>query len=102
MLEALDIENKSANGVVERYIYNLFIERQDTVASIIAAVDAADPATFQVSELLTLFVKEAGIRRSIDKAYEIVTYALFEAVVRGLGRCYSKRAATKRRSVTGV
>jgi type II restriction enzyme len=34
--------------------------------------------------LLELFVKEAGIRRSIDKAYEIVVYSLFETVISAL------------------
>lgn len=33
---------------------------------------------------MELFIKEAGIRRSIDKAYEIVVYSLFETVVSAL------------------
>ncbi len=31
-----------------------------------------------------MFVKEAGIRRSIDKAYEIVVYSLFETIISAL------------------
>ncbi|MBC7912042.1 MAG: HaeII family restriction endonuclease, partial [Pyrinomonadaceae bacterium] len=81
MLAILDRENKKTNGAVERYIYMRYSERQGTVASIIAAIEAATPETFQLSALLDLFVKQSGIRRSIDKAYEIVAYSLFETVV---------------------
>jgi HaeII restriction endonuclease len=36
---------------------------------------------FQLSEFLQLFWQEAGLRRSIDKVYEIIVYALFSAIV---------------------
>jgi|ERR1043165_1577954 type II restriction enzyme len=81
MLDTLDKENKRTDGAVERYIYMRYGERQGTVTSIIAAIEAATPETFQLSALLDLFIKQSGIRRSIDKAYEIVAYSLFETVV---------------------
>jgi len=84
-LAALDEENKATDGAVERYIYLRYSERQNTVSGLIAAVEAALPATFELRALLDLFVTIPGIRRSIDKAYEIVTYALFETVVTSLG-----------------
>ena len=85
LLTLLDIENKVTNGAVERYIYLQFMERQATVTEIIAAVELANPNTFLLEDLLTLFVRTAGIRRSIDKVYEIITYALFETIVQGMG-----------------
>ncbi len=83
-LAALDAENKVTGGAVERYIYLRYAERQNTVSILIAAVETALPATFELRALLNLFVTIPGIRRSIDKAYEIVTYALFETVVTSL------------------
>lgn len=81
MLATLDTENKQNNGAVERYVYMRYGERQGTVTGIITAIEAATPMTFQLSALLDLFVRQSGIRRSIDKAYEIVAHSLFETVV---------------------
>ncbi len=81
LLKSLDDENKRENGAVERYIYMRFKERQTLVSVITDVIATATPNEFQVSELFNLFKREAGIRRSIDKAYEIVTYSLFETIV---------------------
>ncbi len=80
-LKALDEENKDTGGAVERYIYMKYQERQGTVAEIIAAVDEAAPEEFRLEGLLELFKARAGIRRSVDKAYEIVVHSLFETLV---------------------
>lgn len=80
-LQALDAENKDTGGVVERYVYMKYQERQGTVAEIIAVVDEATPEEFRLEDLLELFEARAGIRRSVDKAYEIVVHSLFETVV---------------------
>lgn len=80
-LIVLDIENKTTNGAVEKYIYERYGERQGTVSSVISVIKDAMPETFKLENLLELFVKESGIRRSIDKAYEIVVYSLFETVI---------------------
>jgi hypothetical protein len=84
-LDALDRENKRTKGAVERYIYLRYVERQGTVAKIMSAIEAAKPETFQLRALLELFVADSGIRRSIDKAYEIISHSLFETVVVSLG-----------------
>ncbi len=81
MLAVLDAENKRTKGVVERYIYMRYAERQETVANILAMIDAATPKNFHLESLLKLFVTQKGIRRSIDKAYEIVAHSLFETIV---------------------
>lgn len=81
MLATLDKENKQTNGAVERYIYMSYGERQGTVTGIITAIEAATPETFQLSAILDLFIRDPGIRRSIDKAYEIVVHSLFETIV---------------------
>jgi len=81
ILVALDKENKRTQGAVERYIYMRYAERQETVANILAMIDAATPKNFHLESLLKLFVTQKGIRRSIDKAYEIVAHSLFETIV---------------------
>jgi len=43
-----------------------------------------DTSTFQLSEFINAFWNEAGLRRSIDKVYEIIVYALFSAIVESL------------------
>ncbi len=85
ILMVLDAENRRTQGAVERYIYMRYSERQETVSNIIAALETATPEKFQLDALLKLFVTHRGIRRSIDKAYEIVAYSLFETVVSALG-----------------
>lgn len=85
ILAVLDVENKRTNGGVERFIYFQYRERQNTVATIIALIEVATPDTFRIESLLESFVHQAGIRRSIDKAYEIVTYAVLETIVVALG-----------------
>jgi len=84
ILSVLDEENRRTDGAIERYIYLRYSERQGTVTEIIAAIEAASPDSFHLDSLLHLFVTNSGIRRSIDKAYEIVTYSLFETIVTGL------------------
>lgn len=83
-LTVLDAENKRTNGAIEKYIYARYGERQGTVSSVISAIKEAKSESFKLENLLELFIKESGIRRSIDKAYEIVVYSLFETVISAL------------------
>ncbi|MBA3634574.1 MAG: HaeII family restriction endonuclease, partial [Acidobacteria bacterium] len=85
ILTILDAENKATGGAVEKYIYSRYGERQGTVSSVISAIKKAAPKTFKLETLLELFVKESGIKRSIDKAYEIVVYSLFETIISAFG-----------------
>jgi type II restriction enzyme len=84
LLEVLDQENKRTNGGIEYYIYLRFNERQNTVAAVIAFIETSLPIDFNLSELLIKFTSQNGIRRSVDKAYEIVVYSLFETIVSAL------------------
>ncbi len=79
--------NLVSNGAVERYIYLNVQMRQNTVAGMIALIEAAvaAPRYFKLATLLDMFVRTPGIARSIDKAYEIVVYSLLETVVTSLG-----------------
>lgn len=81
VMKALDAENKAKKGAVENYIYHQLNTRLATVTSIIQYIRQSSPKTFDLPELLGMFVSGRGLRRSIDKAYEIITYGLFETVV---------------------
>ena len=86
ILEVLDRENKNRAGIVEQYIYNKFIEKQNLIVAIIEKIKLAssEPKNFYLSEVLAFFEQKTGMKRSIDKCYEIVTYSLFETIVTGL------------------
>jgi HaeII restriction endonuclease len=81
VLAALGIENRSKNGIVEAYIYKRFAARFTQMSTGLAYCTTHDATNFQLAELLELFWQEAGLRRSIDKVYEIIVYALFSALV---------------------
>ena len=84
VLAVLGEENRQKNGMVEAYIYNRFSERFTQMSSGLDYCTLHDKSNFQLSKFLELFWQEAGLRRSIDKLYEIVVYSLFSALVEEL------------------
>ena len=84
VLAILGEENRQKNGIVEAYIYNRFSERFTQMSSGLGYCTLHDKSNFQLAEFLELFWQEAGLRRSIDKLYEIVVYSLFSALVEEL------------------
>lgn len=72
------------NGIVERYIYLRFYEKQKTILRLLHLLEVATPQNFSLDGFLAYFEKDRGIKRSIDKAFEIVVYALFNTLVRHL------------------
>ena len=84
VIAILSEHNLKFNGVVERYIYQQFHKRQEVILNLIKLLDLTEPESFQLSEFLSVFTVETGIRRSIDKAYECVVYALFSTLVKHL------------------
>ncbi len=81
VLEILGKENREKNGIVEAYIYRRFSERFTQMSSGLNYCNTHDKTNFQLSEFLLLFWQEPGLRRSIDKLYEIVVYSLFSVIV---------------------
>lgn len=95
----LDAENKRTSGAVERYIYMLYAERLDVVSEIIVAIESATAATFNLQKLLELFESRPGLRRSIDKAYEIIAYSLFETLVTHLEATVTLQISEKNKAL---
>jgi type II restriction enzyme len=83
-LAALGDYNKANGGQVEAYVYRMFEARVSSVGEILNEVKRATPETFDVSKIVQMFQQRPGLKRSIDKVYEITVYALFSAVVRAL------------------
>lgn len=84
LLSILGAHNKNNNGIIEAYIYNQFLHKYTQLKNALSYCINADKETFQIAEFIDLFWREAGLKRSIDKIYEIIVYALFESITRAL------------------
>ncbi len=74
----------NVDGIVERYIYQRFLEKQRRILKLAELLNRAAIGTFDLEDFLAEFRYDKGIRRSIDKAFEIVVYALFNTLVKHL------------------
>jgi HaeII restriction endonuclease. len=83
-LIALSDFNKENEGLVEAYIYNAYRTRLEQLKSASMFIKSGTPETFKLKDLLDSFWKEPGLKRSIDKVYEIVVYALFSVLIEAL------------------
>jgi type II restriction enzyme len=84
ILVALGKENQRTKGAVEAYIYRQFTTKHTQLSAALSYCLNATKADFDVSLFIDSFWKEAGLKRSIDKIYEIVVYALFSTLVTAL------------------
>jgi len=84
VLFLLGKENKRKNGIVEAYIYRKFAQRYSQMSTGINYCVSHNIGDFDVAEFLSLFWHEPGLRRSVDKIYEIIVYSLFSALVEAL------------------
>lgn len=84
ILVALAEENNAKNGIVEAYIYQKFLQRFSQMSTGLDYCTTHDKTNFELREFLEMFWLEAGLRRSIDKIYEIIVYSLFSALVEAL------------------
>lgn len=76
--------NITTNGGVEAYIYMTMKLKFAELHSVADYINNATPETFDLDEVISIFTKTAGLKRSIDKVYEISVYALFATIVRAL------------------
>lgn len=81
VLSELGKENRNKNGIVEAYIYRKFAQRFSQMSKGLDYCLTHNKTNFNLSEFLAIFWNEPGLRRSIDKIYEIVVYGLFSALV---------------------
>lgn len=84
LLSALGAHNKNHKGIIEAYIYNQFLHKYTQLKNALSYCINANKETFEIKEFIDLFWSEAGLKRSIDKIYEIIVYALFESITKAL------------------
>lgn len=80
-LAELGRENLRTDGAVEAYIYRQFDQKHRQLEAALRKCMEATPETFSVRELLDSFWYEPGLKRSIDKVYEIIVFSLFDTLV---------------------
>ncbi|MDP4118795.1 MAG: HaeII family restriction endonuclease [Bacillota bacterium] len=76
--------NREHNGAVEAYVYNRFSNKHSQLSNALAYCLAATKETFEVKHFIDSFWNEPGLKRSLDKIYEIVVYSLFSTLVETL------------------
>ena len=81
VIAVLGEENRRTQGAVEAYIYRQFNTKHDQMAEALHVCQTATPENFDVKAFIDSFWQEPGLKRSLDKIYEIVVYALFSALV---------------------
>ncbi len=84
LLAELGNFNNANNGLVEAYVYKSFQNKLSSVYDVKRYIESSTPDTFELQGLLDLFVAKPGLKRSVDKMYEITIYALFATIVRAL------------------
>lgn len=83
-LSVLGEENRRTNGAVEAYIYKCFTNKHTQLNNALQYCLKATPQNFDVKTFIDSFWNEAGLKRSLDKVYEIIVYALFSTLVETL------------------
>jgi len=82
VLVVLGKENRRKHGIVEAYIYGKFSTKHDQMATALDYCKNTPYKDFFVKQFIDSFWSEPGLKRSLDKVYEIVVYALFHALIK--------------------
>lgn len=84
ILSVLAKENREGNGIVEAYIYGNFDKRYTQLSTALNYCKNADIETFSVKTFIDSFWSQPGLKRSVDKLYEVIVYALFSTLIEKL------------------
>lgn len=84
LLEVLGKENKLNSGVVEAYIYKAFEDKHLQLNNALDYCLKSNKDSFKITDFLEQFWQQAGLKRSLDKVFEIVIYSLFEVLTKAL------------------
>jgi len=76
--------NESTGGMVEAYIYSQFKNKLSEISEAMEYVKTIDYNDFDLKRFISFFYDRPGLRRSIDKIFEIVVFALFETIIETL------------------
>ncbi|MEE1362790.1 MAG: HaeII family restriction endonuclease [Selenomonadaceae bacterium] len=81
LISVLGNENRKKDGIVESYIYQRFSNKHEQLYRALDYCLKSDKSVFSVKKFIDSFWKEPGLKRSIDKIYEIIVFALFDTLV---------------------
>lgn len=84
LLNILSQENTRTGGAVEAYIYSMFANKKSQLANALSYAVNSSPQTFNVIHFINSFYAEPGLKRSLDKIYEIIVFALFSTLTNEL------------------
>lgn len=77
--------NREHSGAVEAYIYNSFIKKYYQLNHALDYCLKSTRETFNIKKFINSFWDESGLKRSLDKIYEIIVYSLFFYINRNIG-----------------
>lgn len=81
LINELAKENRKTNGGIETYIYKCFFSKYSQISDALTYCNNATPETFDVKQFIDSFWNTPGLKRSVDKIYEIVVYSLFATII---------------------
>ena len=84
IIKILAEENERTGGAVEAYIYSRFTNKHNQLSSALDNCNYATKEDFSLISFIGLFRDEPGLKRSLDKVYEIIVYSLFSTLVESL------------------
>lgn len=84
LIATLGAYNKAKNGAIEAYIYGKFTRKYTQLNNALSLCINAMRADFHIADFINAFWSEAGLKRSVDKIYEIIAYALFDTLLEAL------------------
>ena len=84
VLSVLGKINRKTGGSIEAHIYSRFIDRHSQLHEALEYCNTSSPKNFDVKKFIDSFRYEAGLKRSLDKIYEIIVYALFSALAEAM------------------
>lgn len=84
VIKILAQENIRTGGAVEAYIYSRFTNKHSQLSDALAKCIKSTKEDFIVKDFIDSFWNEPGLKRSLDKVYEIIVYSLFSTLVESL------------------
>ncbi|MCK5522858.1 MAG: HaeII family restriction endonuclease [Thiomargarita sp.] len=80
LLSILGVENQKNNGIVEAYIYHAFENKHLQLDNALNYCLTSTKESFKLENFLNQFWLQVGLKRSLDKIFEMVVYSLFEVL----------------------
>lgn len=85
ILSILGEENLKNQGIVEAYIYKAFEAKHLQMDKALNYCLKNNKDTFDLATFLNQFWSQPGLKRSLDKIFEIVVYSIFEILTTAIG-----------------